>query len=350
MRNLGFGMLWRRSGACLARRWMMGLLCGLCAGAATAAPIQYTLIVDGGNTVGTLGGIPFTQGIVTLQFVGDTGDVMPFTVSNAPDPGTTSGYILLKGQATIDIYDLANGASYSASFLPLAGIYVSTDNTHLSVGFGSFGVAPGSPSFPGLPVYPEGMLGCCSLATYDLKSGLASTQGWSISDAGFPAYTAVGPPLPTSAGALVLNEQGIAYSFFEAQILSYPFASLVASAHAASTVHGRFAIAGGLTFAAGSNGFNNATDALTVQFGPYSATLPGGSLVAGEDGELRYSGVVAGAQVNVRLYPSRGGNGYRFHISASGVDLSGLNKLATLKLGLGDNSGSITLGVHPYDD
>jgi hypothetical protein len=362
----------QESGARIARRWAAGLIAGLCAGAAAAAPIQYTLLVDGGITAGTIGSNTFTQGIATLQFTGDTADVLPYTVSNAPDPGSTSGYILLKGEATIDIYDLANGASYSATFLPGAGIFVSTDNTHFSVGFGSFGVPPGSSGFPGLPVYPEGMLGTTGpLSTYDLKSDLSGVSGYSISDAGFPGFTAVGPALPTTAGDLVLNEQGISYSTFQAQFISaYPFASLSAMAYAKSRANGRFALGGALTFATGSNGFNYSTDALTLQFGPYSVTLPAGSLApgeeaagslapgeeaaaslaSGEEGALRFSGIVAGTQLQVRLYPNRAGNGYRFHISASGVNLTGLGKLARLQLGLGDNTGSISVGVHSYDD
>jgi hypothetical protein len=354
----------QESGARIARRWAAGLIAGLCAGAAAAAPIQYTLFVDGGITAGTIGSNTFTQGIATLQFTGDTADVLPYTVSNAPDPGSTSGYILLKGQASIDIYDLASGASYSASFLPGAGIFVSTDNTHLSVGFGSFGVPPGSSGFPGLPVYPEGMLGGTGpLSTYDLKSSLSGVTGFSISDAGFPGFTAVGPALPTTAGNLVLNEQGISYSTFQAQFISYPFASLSAMAYAKSSAKGRFALGGALTFATGSNGFNYSTDALTLQFGPYSVTLPAGSLAPGEaadvqsrdaevseEGSLKFSGIVAGTQLNVRLYPNLAGNGYRFHISASRVNLTGLGRLATLQFGLGDNTGSISVGVHSYDD
>ena len=341
----------QESGARIGRRWAAGLIAGLCAGAAAAAPIQYTLLVDGGITAGTIGSNTFTAGIATLQFTGDTANVLPYTVSNAPDPGSTSGYILLKGQATIDIFDLANGASYSATFLPGAGIFVSTDNTHFSVGFGSFGLPPGSPGFPGLPVYPEGMLGGTGpLGTYDLKSSLSGITGWSISNAGFPGYTAVGPALPTTAGNLVLNEQGISFSTFQAQFIAYPFASLFATAYANSTANGRFALAGALTFATGSNGFNYSTDALTLQFGPYSVTLPAGSLAPGEEGALHFSGIAAGTQLHVRLYPHRAGNGYRFHISASGVNLTGLGKLATLQLGLGDNTGSISLGVHRYDD
>jgi hypothetical protein len=191
--------------------------------AVRAAPIQYTLAVDGGNTSGTIGGVAFTQGVETLQFTGDTKDVLPYTVPNISTTGTTSGYILLKGTATITIYDLANGNSYQATFLPAAGIFVSIDNTHVSVGFGSFGVPPGSPGFPGLVAYPEGMLGQGTVATdpfgtWDLRSSLGWQPGWTISDAGFPLGpdVKVGPALATTAGALIFNQQFIASSSFEA--------------------------------------------------------------------------------------------------------------------------------------
>jgi len=352
MRVRYWNLLSPSAAAGAARKLSFGLLAMLLLGAASAEPIQYTLFVAGGNTSGTLGGVTFTQGLMTLQFTGDTNDVLPYTISNAPDPGTTSGSILLKGTATVAIYDLANNASYSATILPSAGIFVSTDNTHFSVGFGSFGVSPGGAGFPGLPVYPEGMLGNSTgiFGTYDLRSALPWTTGWGISDAGFPGVVAVGPALATTAGDLILNQQGIASSEFEAVLLSYPFASMFATAHANAGANARFAIAGGLTFGAGSNGFNYQTDTTSFQFGPYSATLPAGSLVAGEGGSLNYSGSVAGAQLTIHLYPNHGGTGYRFHISGSNLSLAGLGKVATVGLTLGDNTGSVTIGVHSYGD
>ncbi len=335
---------------------MVGVAATLCAGAANAVPIQYILSVDGGNTSGTLGGVAFTQGLLTLVFTGDTDGVVPYTVSNAPDPGTTSGYILLNGTTSLFIFDLANNAQYSATFLPGAGIFVSTDNTHFSVGFGSFGVAPGQPGFPGLPVYPEGLLGGCTTApgcpwgTYDLRSPLPSSQGWTISDAGFPGpVVPVGPPLPTTQGALILNHQSIAFSYFEAQIVSFPFASLHASAHASKS-RGHFAVVGHVTFEGASNGFNPQTDPLSFTFGPFSATVPAGSLQTGEDGQLYFRGDLAGAEVNVTLHPNRSGTGYRFAVSVSEVNLTTLGSLASFTLTLGDNTGSASLAVHSFDD
>ena len=93
--------------------------------------------------------------------------------------------------------------------------------------------------------YPEGML-CdpipCVLQTYDLKRSLPSPTGTALSNAGFPTGPdPVGPPLPASLGDLILNQQNPAVAYFEAQVLSSPFASLHASAHAFANAN-RFAM------------------------------------------------------------------------------------------------------------
>jgi len=315
----------------------------------SAVPIVYTLAVDGGNTSGSIGGNTFTQGIVALTFTGDTDDVIPYSVPNVSTTGTTTGYLLLKGKASIWIYDIANGNTFSADFLPAAGIYVSTDNTHNSVGFGSFGVPPSDPAFPGPVTYPEGYLGSSinsPWATYDLKSNLSNVQGWAISCSNFPVgCDPTGPALATTAGDLFLDHQGIALSYFTAQIQSIPFASFNAKGVAAGAKpHSSFALSGSLTLGTASTGFNPATDAFSLQFGPYSVSLPAGSFKTKAGGVLEFAGALSGVILDVRLIPAGTGT-YRFTVAAARVDLTGLANPASVQLNLGDNVGTANVTV-----
>lgn len=345
-------LLARASGAVTAarRRALPLLAAGLlgCAAAAQAAPIVYTMEVVGGNTTGTLGGVPITEGLITITFTGDTRDIIPYTVPNVSTTGNTTGYILLKGNATLYIYDLANNAQYSTDFLPTAGIYVSLDTTHNSVGFGSFGVPPTDAAFPGPVAYPEGFLGSTTgpWATWDMTTNVPWQTGYAISCSNFPVSCASpGPVLPTGLGDLILNQQGIALAYFQAQLQQAPFAALAAKATVSGfTTRSSFNLSGTLTLNAAGNPFNPATDAFTIELGPYQASLPAGSFKTRSDGSFAFSGSILGNLLTVHLIPGANGN-YSFTVATTRVDLTGLVNPAPLTLTFGANTGTANVPV-----
>ena len=97
--------------------------------------------------------------------------------------------------------DGARRATTTGTFLPQARIYVSSDCQNAGIGFGSAGVLPQAPGFPGEPLYPFGING--GFGGGDLKHS-QSTQGQTI----FAAMSCVGGtrlaqckvpvPLPTT--------------------------------------------------------------------------------------------------------------------------------------------------------
>jgi hypothetical protein len=334
----------------------MALMLGL-ARPAQALPVNYSLDVYGNNTSGSIGGVPFSNAQIYLTFSGDTSNIVPYSITT-PDGKTTSGYQILSNASTVATVSIYEGTTtYNATFLPAAGIYVSVDNTNGGIGFGSAGVPPTDPTFPGNPVYPEAQLGnngnlagAITLSNYNLATGF-SWSGWSISCVGFPLTCAsAGPPLPTTAGDLILDQQSIASSYFYAYVSPVQFARFSANAsisgrHSSSTL----SVSGSFAFASNSPGFNPATDTLAVTLFPYSVTLQAGSFTATAAGGYAYSGVVNGSNLSIQIVPATSG-GYTFKLVASKVDLTGIPSSEYLFFNLGYNTAAPTIRVRTRDN
>jgi hypothetical protein len=328
----------------------------VCVPPAHAEGIQYTLTVSGGNTAGSIGGHAFTQGIMVLTFTGDTDDIIPFDVhASATVPKETRGRVLLTGEATVFIYDLATNASYQATFLPSAGIYVGVDNTNYGFGFGSGGVPPTvngipNPAFPGPVGYPQLFTPSdagprSKLATWNLASRLTNYSGDGVSCTAFPVSCADhGPPLATTKGNLILNHQDVAAASLDVQLMSIPFSSFSATASGSLVSSGSFALEGTFALGGGGEPFDRATDAIVLRFGPFSASLRAGSLHAAGPGSWTYSGTVSGSRFTLRL-TQVANRVYRVRASASPVNLKGVTNPVRLHLTLGSNSGSTTVKV-----
>jgi hypothetical protein len=319
----------------------------VCVPPAHAAGIRYTLTVYGGNTAGSIGGHAFTQGIMVLTFTGDTDDIIPFDVpATATVPKETRGHMLLTGEATVTIYDLATKASYNATFLPSARIYVGVDNTNYGFGFGSGGVPPSNPAFPGPVGYPQAFIppGKEPLASWNLAKPL-TIFGWGISCTAFPFTCAdAGPPLATTKGNLILNHQIAASASLEVQLISVPFSSFSARASGSLVSSGYFALEGTFALGGGGEAFDPATDAIALKFGPFSASLPAGSLHAAGRGSWTYSGTVSGSLFTLRL-TQVANRVYEVRASAHPVNLKGVTNPVGLHLRIGSNSGSTTVKV-----
>jgi hypothetical protein len=326
----------------------------VCAPPSHADGIRYTLTVYGGNTAGSIGGHAFTQGIMVLTFTGDTDDIIPFDVhASATVPKETRGRVLLTGEATVFIYDLATNASYNATFLPRAGIYVGVDNTNHGFGFGSGGVPPTvngmpNPAFPGPIGYPQlffnGELE--PLGSWNLASPLTiNYPAWGVSCTAFPRTCADhGPPLATTKGNLILDHQTNASASLEVQLMSIPFSSFSARASGSLVSSGSFALEGTFALGGGGEPFDPATDAIALKFGPFSASLRAGSLHAAGRGSWTYSGTVSGSRFTLRL-TQVANRVYEVRASAHPVNLKGVTNPVRLDLKVGSNSGSTTVKV-----
>jgi PEP-CTERM motif len=183
---------------------ILGLLAaGMVAGsiAASAAPITYTFTATGPTpgslpTGGSLGTLAFgANDVITFTFVGDTADVLSFTFP-------VIGHEILAGTASVTVTDLTTHAVLAqGTFLSSDAMFVSVDNVNGGIGFGSAGVVPTDPNFPGDPAYP---LGIFAANSYDLQSAF-STTGDAIACVGFPGTCVTPIALATTAGDLIMS-------------------------------------------------------------------------------------------------------------------------------------------------
>jgi len=161
-----------------------------------------------------------------FTFEGNTSDVVPYFVPRPCTPNCTNhavndgvGFEIVAGTATITIQDAATGTTIAqATFLPVAGVFVSVDNGNAGIGFGCKGALPSDPSFPdhGVEVaYPYAQF---LAANTDLKTNYTTTADWALSCAGFngspgqrgPAGTCNVPiPLATTLGVLSITSNAL---------------------------------------------------------------------------------------------------------------------------------------------
>ncbi len=313
---------------------------------ATAVPITYELDMSSVIASGTFAGKPFSNCVVILTFEGDTTNVVPFTVQSPSGP--VAGYINLKGTAKVAIFD-EDGNSFADTFLPSAGIFVSIDNTNGGVGFGSFGVQPGNPNFPGQVAYPAGMLvnPTSAAATYDLRSDITLDPGGAGSAqscVGFgPPNTPCGAPLPLpmTSGDLILNVSQRSDAIFSAKTQPVtPFASL----SAVGEIEPRhFQVRGRLSLGATSDGISPLSESTTLQLDSYKVTIPAGSFGRLHGGGYKYEATAGSVRLRILLKP-RSPSEFTFEAEGAGSGLPKLTTPASLELTIGDDSGATTVG------
>ena len=146
----------------------------------------------------TLGSCPAQNPVcveVTIRFLADTANIVPFNVPGA------SGFEILIGDGRVDLFNDQTGDSLSANFAPNQ-IFVSVDQTNSGIGFGSvvgptypLGVYAGTPSIP--------------YASYDLNGAfsLGNAFAW-FCPAGTCTLGQAGPDLATDHGGLSITPTG----------------------------------------------------------------------------------------------------------------------------------------------
>jgi hypothetical protein len=294
---------------------------------------------------GTFAGKPFSNSVVFLTFEGDTANVIPFSL---PGPnGPVTGYVNLVGTASVEIFD-ENGNDFHDTFLPSAGIYVSVDNTNGGVGFGSFGVPPGNPTFPGQVAYPAAMFVFprSDVATYDLKSDIAldlgdPPTGLAVSCVGFPGFCGVPLALPMTSGDLILNVGRSSSEFSAVTQKVIPFAKFRAGGEIEKR---HFDLRGYLSLGATSNGINPLSEAVTLKLDSYSVTISPGSFHRSEGRGYRFEGTVADVRLRVFL-KAHSPTHYTLEIHGAGRGVPRLTKPASLDLTIGDDGGATTVAA-----
>jgi len=124
-----------------------------------------------------------------------------------------------------------------------------------------------------------------------------------------------------------------------------PFASLSAKVdirRGPAANDDRFDMKATFTLGASSNGINPLTEAVTLQIGPLSETIPAGSFTRDRHGRFRFTGVIDGVVLDVVIRPTSGGQ-FQFAVEGSGAELGTAANPVTIALQIGDDRGSTTV-------
>lgn len=93
------------------------------------------------------------------------------------------------------------------------------------------------------------------------------------------------------------------------------------------------------TLGSGSNGIDPLKEAVTVQVGTYSTTIPSGSFKQ-RKGRFVFEGTINGVQLEAVLRSLILGNDYELRIEGNGADLTGTKNPVTVSVTIGDDGGS----------
>lgn len=291
-----------------------------------AQSITYVLVVHRMNAPapiggplgpsGTLNGVPFgtnNNAVMTFVFHGDSSTVVPWSLY------PSQGFENVTGTASFQINDSGTGARVaSGTFLPSAGVFVSTDTQFGGVGFGSGGGLPGSTQFPGNPLYPYGLV---VSNDYDLSGAVTLgpfNAGYSCIN--FPFVCAAPIPLATSMGNLIVNDSGNGQLgfFFAAPGTVTPFTNFKSSTTVDPST-GKFTITGRFRPAHGQQ-INPTSQPVTLllQVLMYeglqslNVTIPPGSFKqVTEDPLYVYSGGIPGGTMKMSIQSTED-NGFSF--------------------------------------
>ena len=96
------------------------------------------------------------------------------------------------------------------------------------------------------------------------------------------------------------------------------------------------------TLGSNNNGIAPLTEAVTVQVGTFSTTIPAGSFTL-RKGRFTFEGVIDGVKLEAVLRSLVLGNDYEFKVEGKGADLTGTPNPVTVGLTIGDDSGSMTI-------
>lgn len=105
-----------------------------------------------------------------------------------------------------------------------------------------------------------------------------------------------------------------------------------------------FKVKAALTLGTSSNGIAPLTEAVTIQVGSFSATIPSGSFklkpaTNNQPALYTFAGIIDGVTLTAKITPL-GGNSFEFKAEGIGVDLTGTVNPVKVKLILGDDKGS----------
>jgi ABC-type nitrate/sulfonate/bicarbonate transport system substrate-binding protein len=108
-------------------------------------------------------------------------------------------------------------------------------------------------------------------------------------------------------------------------------------------------LAASFALGAASNGIAPATEAVTLGVGAFVTTIPAGSFRLDRKGRFKFEGIVDGVELKVVIQPRRGGR-VALKAEAERVDLMGTVNPVTVRIKIGDDSATTSVGAELEDD
>lgn len=172
------------------------------------------------------------------------------------------------------------------------------------------------------------------------KAKLVASDAHNYDDLGYSvAVSGDGSTVVAGAQyAFIDNNFGAVYVFTS----NVPFASFDASKLEITLgPTSSFQMNGSFVLGGASNGIFPLTEAVTLQIGNLSLTIPAGSFQLQKNGNYAFSGVVDGVTLNVEI-KDLGANEYSFKVEGSSPNALSITNPVTVTLTIGDDTGTVT--------
>ncbi len=292
----------------------------------TATIINSTFSDDSASSSNGIGGAIYNVGTITLSDSTIAGNAATYGGGIADDFG---------GTATVKNSIVANssgGGGDCYGTVTALGVNLDTDG---SCGTSNFTkVTSAQLDLGALALNAPG-----ATETMALQSGSVAIDAADCTDV-------AGNPVTTDQRGVTRPDNGEskcdigAYEFVDTNT---QFASFTGKLEVA-VAPGVFELDSSFTLGAGSTGVNPVTEAVTLQIGPYSVTIPAGSFNQQEQGAYVFEGVINNVSLQLRI-DSVGGGSYTLQAEGHGATLTGISNPVTVTLTIGNNTGSAQINA-----
>ena len=235
------------------------------------------------------------------QSVMSTGNCLDMA-GNAADPVTISGINIDKTPPVVAVTGVTNGATYTLGAVPVAGC-VTTD----------------------------ALSGVQTSATLSVTGGNANGVGTFIAEC-TGATDKAGNPGAASVTYQVNGAPPGTDSTFSVR-------QLVIDQHLRVLF-----LLSDFTLSQGSNGINPLQNTVTLTIANFTMTIPAGSFRKGPAGVYVFAGKINHVSIEALITPS-GSNRFVFQAAAYGANLSGIKNPVTVRLTIGDDSGTTSVNA-----
>jgi uncharacterized repeat protein (TIGR03803 family) len=185
-----------------------------------------------------------------------------------------------------------------------------------------------------------GASGLGTLFKIDSTGQLAVVHNFASADGGNPRAGVILDSSGNLCGTTSGAGQFLYGTVFEV-LETVPFSGLAAKLELTSG----FELKADFVLGAGGTPINLTTQGMTLTLGTYSVTIPAGSFQQASQGWFEYDGTINGGSLRVRVTQT-GANSYEMMVHAQNVDLGLPTNPVTLKLEIGNNSGTTQIDAH----